>query len=63
MSVGNAVGVSVKSGDSVAGICLFVGTAVSVVMVGEVGGGEEQEVRRERKRKDTCTARKCRWER
>jgi len=52
--VGKAVGVSVRSGVSVGGISVEVGINVSVEIIGEVGGGEEQEVRRERKRK-ACT--------
>ena len=55
MSVGNAVGVSVKSVVSVGEIGVEVGIDVSVAMSWDavgVGGGEEQDVRRERKRKE-----------
>ena len=55
MSVGNAVGVSVKSGASVGGTCVEVEIDVSVAISWEavgVRGGEEHEVKRERKRKE-----------
>ena len=52
--MGTAVGVSVRSGASVGEISVEVGIDVSVAIVGEVGDGEEQEERSERKRK-ACT--------
>ena len=56
MSVGNAVGVSVRRGaTSVGGICVEVGIAVSVGMVGEVGGGEEQEIKRRMQKAESST--------
>jgi hypothetical protein len=44
--VGKAVAVSVKSGASVAEIGVEVGIDVSVEIVWEVGGGEEQDIKR-----------------
>ena len=55
MSVGNAPGVSVKRGASVGGTCVEVEIDVSVGIaegVEEIEDGGEQEVRREKKRKD-----------
>ena len=49
MSVGNVVGVSVKSGASVGGVCVEVEIDVSVVIPWEavgVGGGEEQDIKK-----------------
>lgn len=61
MSVGKAVGVSVESATASVGGMVAEGRDVSVGIVGEVGGGEEQEVRRERKRKEERRMRERLW--